>query len=367
MMKIKITTLTPVHVGSGREIQGGFEYVALPQEKLVAVLDPEKVLNLIGEEHLDLWVSCIEKGENILQKIPQLRNRSSAELAARTIPSRKPVEKPIREQIRSGNGQALLPGSSLKGALRTTVWAETLLDNKQLVKDRYKLGRDDRGKMRWSDSSLQKQLFGSDPNHDIFRLLQVGDAYFNNTAVFQTQLVNLKGKNWRIDRGEGKGTSPDTLIEAIPAGQSAFYEMRFNDLLLERAKGTDTFKQYTERLSIPELFKLVNAYTERLVSDESDYWANEDLPNGFEPYPDELDRIIGLLGSCEANECILRLGWGSGFRSMTGDWHGAMNERDYDDLIRSLRPPKYDGLLYPKTTRFVEEGLPLGFVKLTIV
>lgn len=363
-MQIKIQTLTPTHIGSGREIQGGFEYVYFPQERKVGVLDPEKVLGFIGDENLSQWVSSIEKGESLLERLPQLKNRTSQDLAARSIPCAQATTKPIREQIRTGSDVALLPGSSLKGALRTTVWGETLLDNSALAKERRNLGNVDyRGGFRWSDAPLQKKFFGSDPNHDIFRLLQVGDAHFDRTEVFQTQIVNLAGKKWKLDKSEG---TAEAWVEALPPGETATCDIRFNEMLQKQAARQNTFNHNAPKLQLPALFALVNAFTKRLVGDEVSFWQKEEMPDSFEDFLDEMKKILATVEACGENECVLRVGWGSGFRSMTGDWHGAMNDDDYDNLVNSLRSRKYEGLMFPKTTRFAGAGVPMGFLKLTI-
>jgi CRISPR-associated protein Csm5 len=326
------------------------------------------VLGFIGEENLGQWVASIEKGEDLLERLPQLKGKTSRDLAARTIPCARETKKPIREQIRTGSDKALLPGSSLKGALRTTVWGETLLDNSKLAKDRNNLGiRDYRGGFRWSDAPLQKMFFGSDPNHDIFRLLQVGDAHFDRTEIFHTQIVNRKGQTWKIDRGEGKGISPEAWVEALPVGATATCEIRFNDMLQKEAAKQKTFNHNAPKLQLPALFALVNSFTKRLVGDEIDYWEKEDLPDGFDDFLDEMKSVLDAVEACGEGECVLRLGWGSGFRSMTGDWQGAMNDDDYDDLVNSLRSRKYEGLMFPKTLRFAERGIPMGFLKLTII
>lgn len=367
-MKVKIQTLTPVHIGSGREIQNGFEYLYFPQERKVAVLDPEKILQHIGEENLHLWVSCIEKGEKITEKLPQLRDKTSADVAERSITAHQPCAKPVREQLRSGSDQALLPGSSLKGALRTVVFGETMLDNPKLAKEKRNLGMVDyRGGFRWSDAPLQKNLFGQDPNHDIFRLLQVGDAHFGATEVFKTQIVNMKGKNWVIDRGEGKQISPEAWVEALPPGAEATAEIRFNEMLKSQADKFKTFNSNASKLQLHTLFRLANAFTERLVSDEINYWTTKaDAPEGFDEYVPELKGLLETTKNCSENECVLRLGWGSGFRSMTGDWQGEMHDDDYDALVNSLRSRKYEGLMFPKTVRFSGAGVPMGFIKLFI-
>ena len=68
----------------------------------------------------------------------------------------------------------------------------------------------------------------------------------------------------------------------------------------------------------------------------------------------------------EGSSCILRLGWGTGFRNMTGDWQeDMMTDKDLDALIKELRPKHDINLTYPKTRRMASDGTPLGFIQLT--
>lgn len=361
-MNIQLQTLTPVHIGSGTELQGNSEYLYFQKEGKVAVIDPEKVLGILGEENLSQWIAAIEESDRKPDAFSTLLHSrknalQAADVALRIIACKTSTGKPIREQIRSGNGMYLMPGSSLKGSIRTAVWGELILDNTKLAKEKRNLGiTDQRGNIRWSDQPLSKTFFGSDPNHDIFRLLQVGDAAFSATEVFQTDVLNKYGNNWRIKQ------ELTQFVEAIPAGVSATAQLNFNDLLKKRSK--DTFDRNAAKLELNELFPLINQHTQRLLEDEINYWNDDaDNPEALGDYVEEMDRVLAISQSCNDRECVLRLGWGSGFRSMTGDWHGAMTEEDYERLVKSLRPRHPEDLVFPKTTRFIKGGMPLGFVK----
>lgn len=68
MSKIKIETLTPVHIGSGRMLIKNNDFCVTKDSEdydVVAVTDPNKVLGLIGIEHIDNWVRAIELGNPI--------------------------------------------------------------------------------------------------------------------------------------------------------------------------------------------------------------------------------------------------------------------------------------------------------------
>ncbi|NUQ23434.1 MAG: type III-A CRISPR-associated RAMP protein Csm5 [Saprospiraceae bacterium] len=363
-MQIKITTITPLHIGSGTELQGNFEYLHFPKEGKLAVVDQEKVLAILGEENLSQWIACIDNDEPLL---PLLEKRhpglKAADVAARIIESKSGFTRPLREQIRLSVGnKPILPGSSLKGALRTGLFSKLIIDDSGLAKDRRNLGNDSRGGFRWSDQPLQKTFFGEDPNHDIFRLLQVGDAIFENAV---TEALKIESINKKFNRFEIKNEITQ-YVETIPAGATAQARVIFNELLNKRAQ--KTFNRNAPMLRLEELFPIINNETLRLLDDEIDYWddtaGNPDaLGDGLE----EMERISDIGSAFAPNECLIRIGWGSGFRSMTGDWHGAMRDDDYDQLIKSLRPKHPIDLVYPKSMRMVSDGTPLGFVKLTLL
>jgi CRISPR-associated protein Csm5 len=356
-MKINIKTITPIHVGSGNELQGNFEYLYFREEKKVAVIDAEKVLGILGEDNISQWVACIDNKQSLLPLIQQRKPNVKAEdVALRIIPMQKGTEKPIRTHLQTGSGHALLPGTSLKGAMRTAVWAAWIIDNPETVQDTRNL-KDFR--QNWSDASVSRAVFGSDPNHDIFRLLQVGDAEFKQTETYETNVINYYKDHWDLKN------EITQFVEAIPAGINTTTRLLYNDLLLKRV-ARDYFNRQAAKLEINTLFPLINKHTLRLIDDEISFWGeSQGNPEALSDYVEEMERIQSIATDCAQNECVIRLGWGSGFRSMTGDWHGSMDQEEYYRLVKSLRPKHPDDLTYPKTMRFIRGGKPLGFIKLS--
>jgi CRISPR type III-A-associated RAMP protein Csm5 len=372
-MQVQITTLTPLHIGSGAEFQGDIEYIWFPEQEQAVILDDTQVLQIIGETHVSQWISCIEKQESLLallqQRKPDLQPVDIARRLIRYGQGRVDTHKPLREHLHSANGDALLPGSSLKGALRTAVWAKMITDQPALVQSTDNLGSKsynrskNREEIRYSDDTLNNRLFGKDPNHDIFRLLLPGDAHFNNgTALYRTEVVNLHyNKEYEIKE------SITQQVEAIPAGASAIAQWRTLPTLEKEAAKYNLFNKNALLLHPPALFPLVNAHTKRLLENEIKFWRGEAaLPTVLGTYVDDLENVLEALKACTQESCVLRLGWGSGFRSMTGDWHIHMADDDYYDLVASLRPTHDETLQYPKTTRIIAGGQPLGFVRLDV-
>lgn len=364
-MKVALKTLTPVHIGSGTELQGNFEFLYFPQERKAVVIDERKVLAILGEEQLNHWISVIEERGSLLDLLQQRRpNLKPADVAYREMPvqhsglSKTTV---LREQIHTGAGIPFLPGSSLKGALRTAIWAHSIYQEPEKVQQLDNLGVRGGERFRFSDQTLGRQIFGNDPNHDIFRLLLIGDAHFNRTACYKTEVVNLGNDDWHIK------PNITQFVEAIPAGEKAVFDLHQPESLIKQAEKTQYFNPRAELLRPEQLFPLVNQHTRRLVQNEINYWRDDQGdPEILGSYLEDLDNILAQIDTADVRDCILRLGWGTGFRSMTGAWHILMTDADFYRLVRSMRPRHDEEIVFPKTTRFVAGGMPMGFVKLSI-
>ena len=88
MSKINITTLTSVHIGSGETLQFGSDFGRgkVGDDAFLSVVDPKKVLGLIGEDNVQRWVTAIEKRESTDKIVQQFApNASLADYSRRLI------------------------------------------------------------------------------------------------------------------------------------------------------------------------------------------------------------------------------------------------------------------------------------------
>lgn len=361
---ISCTTLTPVHIGSGTELQPNFEYLYFKDQSKIAVIDPEKVFSIVGDNNLHFWINKVEKRESLLSFLIKLKSDLKIEdISSIEIKSRGTLDKPIKTLLRSkALGVPLVPGSSIKGAIRTAIFAHLVLGNHRLVKDHEKLGKQNRrGVFVWSDEKLEKIFFGDNPNVDIFRILRIFDYHFEDrTETCIIRSVNKYRDGYRIK------DDLTQVVEVIPPGKVATTRLSINDMLTKRGK--QVFNDNLQIISqIDRLFDTINKHTLRLVEDEIDYWDyQQNNPECIGDYVDVMKQIKAYVESCSSKECVLRLGWGSGYRFITGDWHGEMTDSDYDSLVRTIRPRHPVEIIFPKTMRLADEGIPLGFVKLSI-
>ena len=108
----------------------------------------------------------------------------------------------LREQLKDLYNRPYLPGSSLKGALRTSL-AWYGWQARKLQPDRLML---DEKRAKFASRRYEQELFGRDPNHDLLRALQVSDS--NPVGTDSLMLVNAK-----VITARGEGSPIE--IEAI--------------------------------------------------------------------------------------------------------------------------------------------------------
>jgi len=388
MDNIKITTLTPTRIGSGEVYQQNFEFVkSLENDDKLVLINQEKVLDVIGFENVHHWTSAIENGEALTAYL-HTRNKAlkSNDIAARFIqiqnennPTRKPI-KDVLAQLMSGNSP-LLPGSSLKGSIRTALLNFYVMNDGDWFYENRKNLLSRRG--RFDDGMIMKKHFGNDPNHEITRLLRVGDSRFETeTVCSQARSVNLKN-DWGMDG------DLDQYIEYIPPERTTSCRISFNEFLDKQAKKVtlkrrvfgrerkvEHYKLYskynTDDLRLPNLFDIINQHTAILLDDELKFWENQrripdEIDNYCEIMNDLLTQVDQLIEEEAKNTCILRVGWGTGFLNMTGGWQEKkLTNQDYENLLKEIRPRISQRTMMPKTRRMLYDGTPLGFVKLTL-
>lgn len=377
MPEIKITPLTPVHIGSGKEMMANFEYLHFPKEGKVALVDNQKVLKLIGEDQVDQWVSIIDKGENLLDYLKQRKSDiQAADVALRSMKVRHEgiKGKNIKEFWHNGANKPIIPGSSLKGALRTAVFSNLAKHRGAKLQNKIPEPRSKNYKnKKWKDKCLQKAFFGNKPNQDIFRLLRVMDAHFEYTHVTKIKTLNLEGypdnPQWKFKDGITH------FGETLPDQVSAFSRIAFPRDLHKQAKGylgSDPKHVFPE-----EVFKQANTITQEILEiekSEMEKYSSDQFPNLAKNYFEFINNTLSDLEDIQdpAQTCIIRMGYGSGYRSITGDWLEDVFDYEQGDerafqIFDFLRNKKYKGQPFPKSRTMTADGLPLGFVKLEMI
>lgn len=374
MSKVRIETLTPVHIGSGNMLYKGMDYV-VKGDKLY-IIDHRKVLDIIGAERVDAWVSSIEGNEDIAGFIARqgMNVASPAEYAKRTMECYSNGST-VKECIHDGRGLPYIPGSSLKGAIRTAILATELKGKEDGMENLIGF------KKETACSRIEERVFSKPApegkkgvtasNTSYMRFLQIGDAYFNEECetVLNAINLNIRERDSLIDKSKPQS------IETINSGEEAELEIRLKKDVIKNDREGLVHKLPECMSSLEKLFITINNHTKKLLEEELEYWSgvSEEL-SGADSY---IEFIEGLIAETEdvkdGKECILRVGHASGWRFTTGAWAEVL--RNFNEKVVPMSRPKnnekYSGYDFPKSRRVYEiedEGVDvLGFVKLTLI
>lgn len=376
---ITLKTLTPLHIGSGNEYAGNFEFVYFQKEQKIVIIDERKILDIIGIENIDEWVKIIDKKQDLYKFLLQYKSNLTIKdidkkiINAQNIPN---TNQSIKQFMQDGMGKNYIAGSSIKGAVRTALLTFLIKKDANFATQQKNLGFENRNSFKFKDGEIIKKYLGTDPNHDILRLLQIGDFYplkdNLETECLKSGIMNLFNQGWSYKR-EQYG-----FAECMPKKTEAQGKIHLNEDLkkgIEQKEKNSFLTQYFEYLTLPNLFKIINEHTKTLVESELVFWEDEDINDDIEEYLDILEDIKNAINNIENKEktCILRLGAGSGWDFMTGSWAKGKDDKDEyiinDDLWnimkRSLRYKSYSNdVIFPKT-RKLSKNQPLGFVELS--
>lgn len=330
---VTISLLTPLHIGNGRELLNEYDY-AIHNGKTwrideAALLDAQDVKDpRLAEQLARTKPAQLLKPEDFTPDSPYFRYvlagtpRSGAEGAV------------LREQIKNPFDKPYLPGSSLKGALRTAL-AWTAWDMLKLRPEIRRVGRNP----KFAAQEYEREMLGQNPNHDLLRALHVSDS---ETAGSESlMIVNARVLN----RGGGVG-SPIELEALRP-------DTKFKlTIKLDRALFSEWAQRGGLRLaggrSLASLAQVVRAHSTQRIQREVEWFGKINGAQRLAQFYQQLAQA--KLG---ATTCLLQLGWGAGWESKTfgsrlqddqpfmerliRDYHMARRERREDDPFPKSR------------------------------
>jgi len=357
---ITLRILRPVHIGSGNLWLSGADFVV--QKNEVCLLDRDRFYLDLDEREQRRYINLLSNGK--LREVEKfiLDETDFDSVISRRIPwMGGDGPKEIRTLIRGGaNNEPYLPGSSIKGAMASAIFGYLY----QHLKPRH------------YDKNINRELLGSF-DQSIMRFFRPYDVALDKTEIQQIDLFNLyrDGSDWYSDyKTEGFSLYAETFgFEAegtfrfgIGEGFAAFIKKQ--EQLHKKQLLPKHLSLILQEQPLEFLFKLINDHTRTHIQRELEF---------FNAYPEAQDHdiIIQTLEKMIAKtnagskSCVLRMGGGSGFHAITGDWRFAdhrktIEQPDKENLVynyveRQLVPARYKSR---KVTREFTE--PMGFVEL---
>ena len=256
----------------------------------------------------------------------------------------------------------VIPGSSLKGSIRTAILNSILynISNEKYdkLKDDFQEIRNDKDKPKF-ESKLQRALLGSysDAKNDPFRAIQIADCSFsakNSQLVGELYNVSLNQQNKKIER-----LKIQILAEVIKGNLMGISEKTETTLLID-----------TDLLNTNQIAKKITA--EEIVKACNDFFKIQ-FDNEFEKFYevcesencsklDELDKQISNIVNSNDNSFVIRVGRWSQVEFVTfgSDFRSPKTSKDK----KTGKPKGWGGT----RTLFDYNGqyLPMGWCKCTI-
>jgi hypothetical protein len=328
---IEIEIASPLHVGAAAEQhwQEGIDYFVnkgktyvISLDSLSKEIDPQELSSLLLNKSTGAIINQVKS------KIDSIAYKTFETVAS----------KEIKRLIFSAlGGKPYLPGSSLKGAIRSILFSHFLKAAKPNISS-------------YSPKDLQKYLesdmLGGFEN-SVMRFLQFGDVPFQDSLVVNSKIFNLQ-QNQTGGWKNGKSTdqrliknSFNTFYECLNVGSTGFTSFSYRSTqatnLINAANTSNKVKSppnhtlsFLNNFSFDNLFEIINRHTISYLEKEIAF---------FDKYQfDDASRV--MLASLtylkekaerldDTQACMLRMAAGSGFHSITGDWKYDI----YDDKI----------------------------------
>jgi CRISPR-associated protein Csm5 len=360
--EITVTPLTPLHIGSGALLLKDYDYAVfgnatwrINEDILLEaqhVADPRLADTLAQTPPAQLLKPADFKPDS-----PFFRYRLAGKPRAMEAGAQ------LREQLKTARDELYLPGSSLKGAIRTALAWHGFAE-KGLKPNPSDLERN----RKFAGRRLEQAIFGGDPNHDLLRALQVSDSApvgKDRLMVLNVQVVTRGGLGSPI---EVEAIQPDTPFQLTLKVDQALFSPWAKDNRLQLG-GSST---WLERLA-----QLIQSHTHQRLQAEAAWYQKRPGAEQTAQFYRELRQA-----KLPANSCLLQLGWGTGWGDKTYGSHLQQNQAFMEYIVAEYRlamGQRKKGDPFPKSRRSAvrvikdksgqaqqRPGLPLGWVLLEL-
>ena len=319
--RVQVTTLSPLHIGTGDVLLKGYDFVAAGDRTWV--LNQEAILAAEVEAQGQA-VNWQRLGRPAGELVAAQELRDGSPMVRYSLAGMTSIEQ-VREQIKDPFGRCYLPGSSLKGALRSALFSHAVRSG-AFQPDLQRLG----DRREWAGQAWERQVFGRDPNHDLLRALIVADSDPLPTTPSPLMLLNAQVF------AAGPPGSP-IVVEAVRPDVVFETSIRLDEYLFSGAAAALGFANRREWLE--RLPSIVQDYSRARIEKERAFLAGRP---GLEGTARFYTQIAGV--KLPPGAFLLQMAWGAGW---TGKSVGVWLPKEAQDLLRRRyrlgRPPKAKG------------------------
>jgi len=354
----EVETLSPLHIGSGTELM--LDYDLVPHRGRTYRVNEDALLN-------ETLTRVEGESTDVVNRV--LMGRPAAELLApsdfdnsaffRYVLVGEPAKREgkIPEQIKDAYDRPYLPGSSLKGALRTLL-AWGIYSRTQRKPDLDGLGP----RAKYAAQGLEQEIFGPDPNRDFLRALRVQDS---------APLAEVDAL--RLDRVQVYPGGTPIEVEAVRAGVVFRLAITVDEYGFQ-GEAARQLDWRGKRAWLGQLVTLGKEYArERLLTEVAFFQEHGGPQDALGFYAALVKQLVE--GELADDEFLLQVGWGTGWESKTlGSGLLRQDDLAFERLLDQYRMTKERnrrvGDPFPKSRTLVLRGgdpaYPLGWVRVRL-
>jgi len=332
LFDVQITLLTPLHIGTGRDLLLDYDYAV--RNGRTWRINEDALLDAQDVDDPDVAdVLARTPPAQLLRKGDFQDDGPLFHYVLKGMPRSREPGAQLHEQIKDVWQKPYLPGSSLKGALRTALtWHGFGALN--MRPDIRNLGRN----RKWAAQRIEREILGRDPNHDLLRALHVGDS--ESVSVDRLMLLNAQV----LTRG---GTSAPIEVEAVRPETVFRSRIKLDEAL---------FSDWAQKLRLGgrqdwlrRLPAIVRAHVAERVKTEGEWYAETPAAKTAQGF---YEQLVDL--DLPENACVLQIGWGGGWDSKTLGSRLRADEGFMEGIIaeyRLARGKRRRGDPFPKSRR----------------
>jgi CRISPR-associated protein Csm5 len=377
-----VTFLSPVHVGAEERLGdhdvlylGGTLY-RVTAERLLAELERDPQLR---DRYLTGGLRAIEQW---LRQGDRLRRLAAYESP---VPRDRRRGEDVRPFLSDPLGRPYLPGTELKGAVRTAVLWDLVGRHPERTRLAARVGKrewrgqpEDQRDHRFAGQWLEQTLLGREPRADAFRILRVTDTEplpARSIKVYPVLVAGRHRDGLRVMQRPRLGQSPSSYADDPVDAVATFCECLDSGEPRTRVE-LDRYLLGTwdrDASFVTRWQEACNTFSRHVAEAERAWWteAETSAPHRLRSLAASLAefyaQLLRRLASLPAGQAVLDLGWGGGWRTKSvaeqfGPSVVAEVVRRYN-LDRGSRGP-----VFPKTRKVAWMGgdryAPLGWILL---
>jgi len=321
--RVEVSTVSPLHIGTGETLLREYDFVTTGNQTWR--LNSEAIW---ADEYDQAGGDEARLNERLAVPPGQLVRRDElrdgSKFVRYALTGATSVDQ-VREQIKTVNDECYLPGSSLKGALRTALMVRAIRSKQFEPKpDRLGNGRE------WAAQAWEREVFGSDPTHDLMRAMIVGDS-----AALSNDPSPLMLLNAQVFTGGADQPGSPVVVEAIRPDVTFEMPLKIDEFVFSPPAGRLHLAERRAWLESAALAEAVNAHAFDRMRLEVSFASQRGLKRLEEFY----SQLLRLKPS--AGQMLTQIGWGAGWTGKTvAPWLPKAMQDDIRERYKLGRPPK---------------------------